>query len=119
MERMKKLSEVLPASEQERIQRFELLQSQLCDSDTSADNSLEPTLKPFVEDSGYSYLDCSRRQYAQQSLFILQVFSNINMFLCAVYEVFFFVFYWLYQFISIFGKVLTKLKNNYSRFFHF
>ncbi|XP_050427775.1 sestrin homolog isoform X2 [Adelges cooleyi] len=75
MERMKKLSEVLPASEQERIQRFELLQSQLCDSDTSADNSLEPTLKPFVEDSGYSYLDCSRRQYAQQSLFILQEFS--------------------------------------------
>lgn len=83
MERMKKLSDVLPASEQERIQRYELLQSQLCDSDTSADNGLEPGLKPFVEDSGYSYLDCSRRQFTQQSLFILQVyffFTKLNFF---------------------------------------
>jgi len=75
MERMKKLGDVLPASEQERIQQYELLQSQLCDSDTSADNGLEPGLKPFVEDSGYCYLDCSRRQFTQQSLFILQEFS--------------------------------------------
>ncbi|XP_022167140.1 sestrin homolog isoform X1 [Myzus persicae] len=73
VERMKKLSE--PASEQERIQRYELVQSQLCDSDTSADNGLDPDVKPFVEDSGYSYLDCSRRQFAQQSSFILQEFS--------------------------------------------
>lgn len=73
MERMKKLSEVLPASEQERIQRYELLQSQLCESDTSSDNSLDSTVRPFIEDSGYAYLDCSRRQFAQQSLFILQV----------------------------------------------
>lgn len=75
VERMKKLSE--PASEQERIQRYELVQSQLCDSDTSADNGLDPDVKPFVEDSGYSYLDCSRRQFAQQSSFILQVFIII------------------------------------------
>jgi len=73
MERMKKLSDVLPASEQERIQRYELVQSQLCDSDGSADNGLEPAVKPYVEDSGYSYLDCSRRQFAHQSSFILQV----------------------------------------------
>lgn len=73
VERMKKLSE--PATEQERIQRYELVQSQLCDSDTSADNGLDPDVKPFVEDSGYSYLDCSRRQFAQQSSFILQEFS--------------------------------------------
>lgn len=77
MERMKKLSDVLPASEQERIQRYELVQSQLCDSDTSADNGLEPAVKPYVEDSGYSYLDCSRRQFAQQSSFILQVFVKL------------------------------------------
>lgn len=75
---MKKLSDVLPASEQERIQRYELVQSQLCDSDTSADSSLEPDVKPFVEDSGYSYLDCSRRQFAQQSSFILQVLFVIK-----------------------------------------
>lgn len=74
MERMKKLSDVVPASEQERIQRYELVQSQLCDSDTSSDNGLDPDVKPFIEDSGYSYLDCSRRQFAQQSSFILQVF---------------------------------------------
>lgn len=73
VERMKKLSE--PATEQERIQRYELVQSQLCDSDTSADNGLDPDVKPFIEDSGYSYLDCSRRQFAQQSSFILQEFS--------------------------------------------
>lgn len=77
MERMKKLSDVVPASEQERIQRYELVQSQLCDSDTSSDNGLDPDVKPFVEDSGYSYLDCSRRQFAQQSSFILQVFLYI------------------------------------------
>lgn len=76
---MKKLSDVLPASEQERIQRYELVQSQLCDSDTSSDNGLESTIKPFVEDSGYSYLDCSRRQFAQQSSFILQVPTFLKM----------------------------------------
>lgn len=75
MERMKKLNDLMPATEQERIQRYELVQSQLCDSDTSADNGLEPDVKPFIEDSGYSYLDCSRRQFAQQSSFILQVFK--------------------------------------------
>lgn len=75
---MKKLNDILPATEQERIQQYELVQSQLCDSDTSADNSLEPAVKPFIEDSGYAYLDCSRRQFAQQSLFILQVFFIIT-----------------------------------------
>lgn len=77
MERMKKLGEVLPASEQERIQRYELVQSQLCDSDTSTDGGLEHPVKPYVEDPGYSYIDCSRRQFAQKSLFILQVFNYI------------------------------------------
>lgn len=74
---MKKLSDVLPTTEQERIQRYELVQSQLCDSDASSDNGLDAAIKPFVEDSGYSYSDGSRRQFAQKSLFILQVFSLI------------------------------------------
>lgn len=73
MEKMKKLNDVLPASEQERIQRYELVQSQLCDSDTSADNDLDPAVKPYVEDADYSYKDYSRRNFSQKSPFILQV----------------------------------------------